>query len=95
MTLKYLRNYALSLKCIYVCFITSGRSLCFVGRGGLLVLFARTTLMQARAFCVNGLSVWNGLPLELHLLSRTLSDTFYRRLKTVLFDRAGVGSASE
>ena len=37
----------------------------------------------------------NGFPLELRLLSRTLSDTFYRRLKTVLFDRAGVGSASE
>jgi len=51
--------------------------------------------MQARAFCVNGPSVWSGLPLELLLLSRTLTNTFYNRLKTVLFDGAGVGSAIE
>ena len=64
--------------------------------GGVLsVPFAHTTLIQVRAFCVNGPSVWNGLPLELLLLSRTLSDTFHHRLKTVLFDRAGVGSTSE
>jgi len=50
--------------------------------------------MQTRAFCVNGPSVWYGLSLELRLISRTLSDTFYNRLKTVLFERAGVGSAS-
>ena len=65
------------------------------GKGILSVPFTHTTLMQARPFCVNGLSVWNGFTLELRLLSRTHSDTFYRRLKTVLFDRAGVGSASE
>src|SRR6218665_3620451 len=51
----------------------SGRSLRSVGREVLSVLFARTTLMQVRAFCVNGLSVWNAPPLELRLLSRTLS----------------------
>jgi len=43
---------------------------------------------QARAFPVVGPSVWNGLP-------RVLSDTFYSRLKTVLFNRARDGSASE
>src|SRR6218665_2376241 len=61
------------------------------GKGVLSVPFARTTLMQARAFCVNGPSVWNGLPLEWRLLSRTLSDTFYHRLKTVDFECAEVG----
>src|SRR6218665_899251 len=82
--------------------------------GVLSVPFAHTThLIQVRAFCVNGPSVWPicqssdtslpsncnprflAVPPELLLLSRTISDTFYRRLKTLLFDRAGVGSASE
>src|SRR6218665_549600 len=81
--------------CRSVSGIASGRSLRSAGRGVLSAPFARTTLMQVRAFCVNGPSVWNGLPLELRLLSRMLSDTFYRHLKTVLFDRAGVESASE
>jgi len=53
---------------------------------------ARATLMQTRAFCVNGPSIWNGLPLELRLLSRRLSDTFCNRLKTVPFDRAESGA---
>jgi len=75
--------------------IASGRSLRSAGSGILSVPFARTTLVQARAFCVNGPSVWNALPLELRLLSRMPSDTFYNRLKTVHFGRAGVGSASE
>jgi len=44
--------------------IASGRSLCSTGRGVLSVPFARASLMQVRAFCVNGPSVWNGLPLE-------------------------------
>src|SRR6218665_3500461 len=57
---------------------------------------ARATLMQTRAFCVNGPSIWNGLPLELRLIHvcRRFCDTFCNRLKTVPFDRAGVGSAS-
>ena len=63
----------------------------------LSVPFARTTHMQVRAFCVNGPSVWNGLHLELRLLSRTLSDTFYLRLKlfflTVLESGAPLSSS--
>ena len=35
------------------------------------------------------------LPPALRLLPRTISDTFYNQLKTVLFDRAGTGSTSE
>ena len=55
--------------------IASGRSIRSAGKGVLSAPFSRTTLMQVRAFCINGLSVWNGLPLQLRLLSRTLSDT--------------------
>jgi len=73
----------------------SGRSLRSAKRGLLSVPFARFTFMQARTFCVNGPAVWNGLPLDLRLLSGTFSDTFYNRLKTTLVDRAGVGSAFE
>src|SRR6218665_2342675 len=50
---------------------------------------------QARAFSVVGPSVWNRLPLSQRLLPRILSDTFYSTLKTLLFSRARVGSASE
>ena len=71
------------------------RSLRSAAKGVLSVLFARTSTMQSRAFSVVGPVVWNGLPLELRLLPRSLSDTFYNRLKTVLFGRAGVGSTSE
>jgi len=35
------------------------------------------------------------LPPALRLLSKAVSDTFYDQLKTVLFDRAEVGSTSE
>src|SRR6218665_845006 len=41
------------------------------------------------------LGCWNGLPLAQRLLPRILSDTFYSSLKTLLFSRARVGSASE
>ena len=71
------------------------RSLRSSERGLLSVLFARTTIMQSRACSVVAPTVWNGLPPALGLLPRTLSDTFYNQLKTVLFDRAGVGSTSE
>ena len=71
------------------------RSLRSSGRGILIVPFARTATMQNRAFSVVGPTVWNGIYLELRLLPRTLSDTFYTNLKTVLFGRAGVGSTSE
>jgi hypothetical protein len=50
----------------------------------LSVPFARTSTMLSSAFSVVGPVVWNGLPLELRLLPRSLSDTFYNRLKTVL-----------
>src|SRR6218665_2700068 len=60
----------------------------------LFVPFARTSTTQARAFSVVGPSVWNGLPLSQRLLPRILSDTFYSSLKTLLFSRARVGSAS-
>src|SRR6218665_968288 len=52
-------------------------------------------IMQSRACSIVAPTVWNGLPPVLRLLPRTLSDTFYNQLKTVLFDRAGVGSTSE
>ena len=57
------------------------RSLRSAGKGVLTVPFARTYTMQSRAFSVVGPVVWNGLPLELRLLPRSLSDTFYNRLK--------------
>ena len=38
-----------------------------------------------------GPSTWNGLPLELRLLSRPLSLSFFSHLKTVLFRSAGAG----
>src|SRR6218665_545503 len=71
----------------------SSRSLRASERGLLSVPFARTTIMKSRACSVVATTVWNSLPPLLHLLPRTLSDTFYSQLKTVLFDR--VGSASE
>jgi hypothetical protein len=52
-------------------------------------------IMQSHAFSGVGPVVWNALPLELRLFLRSLSDTFYKHLKTVLFVRAGVWSASE
>src|SRR6218665_3632567 len=64
-------------------------------QGLLFVPFARTSTTQARAFSVVGPSLWNRLPLSQRLLPRILSDTFYSSLKTLLFSRARVGSASE
>ena len=64
-------------------------------QGLLLIPFARTSTMQKRAFFVVGPSTWNGLPLELRLFPRTFSPMFFSHLKTALFGRAGVGSASE
>jgi len=68
--------------CRSVSGIVSGRSLRSPGGGVLSVPFAHTTIMQTRAFCVNGPSVLNGLPLEFRLISRTLADTLHNRLKT-------------
>src|SRR6218665_332323 len=39
--------------------------------------------------------VWNGLPLALWSLPRIFSQKFLQQLKTILFGRTGVGSASE
>ena len=73
------------------------RSLRSSEQGLLQVPFARTSTRQNRAFSVLGPSTWNGLPLELHvrLLPRFIPSLFLSSLKTVLFRRAGVGSASE
>src|SRR6218665_2739317 len=73
----------------------SSRSLRSVDQGLLRVPFARTSARQKRAFAVVGPSIWNGLPLSIRSLPRTLSQTFLSQLKAVLFGRVGVGSASE
>ena len=70
-------------------------SLRSASRGDFMVPHARTAIMQHRAFSVVGPSVWNGLPSDLRSLPRDLSSAFYRHLKTYLFDRAWIGSASE
>ena len=75
--------------------IRSLRSLRSAEQGLLTVPFARTSIKQNRAFSVVGPLIWNSLPLTLRLLPRTPSQTFFSHLKTVLFDRAGIGSASE
>src|SRR6218665_55013 len=72
----------------------SSRSLCSADRGLLRVPFARTSTRQKRAFAVAGPSIWNGLPLSIRSLPRTLSQTFLSQLKAVLFGRVGVGSAT-
>src|SRR6218665_202601 len=64
-------------------------------RGLLRVPFARTSTRQKRAFAVAGPSIWNGLPLSIRSLPRTLPQTFLSQLKAVLFGRVGVGIASE
>jgi hypothetical protein len=71
------------------------RSLRSSAQGELLIPYARTSIRQRRAFSVAGPAVWNGLPPHLRLLPRVSSDTFYINLKTVLFGRSRVGSASE
>ena len=73
----------------------SSRSLRSADQGLLRVPFARTSARQKPAFAVVGPSIWNGLPLSIRSLPRTLSQTFLSQLKAVLFGRVGVGSASE
>src|SRR6218665_2000380 len=74
---------------------TSSQSLRSSQQGLLLVPFARTYTKQSRAFFVVGSSIWNGLPSQLRIFPRALSPAFFSQLKTALFSRAGVGSASE
>src|SRR6218665_789345 len=54
----------------------SSLSLRSADQGLLRVPFARTSSMQKRAFAVAGPSIWNGLPLSIRSLPRTLSQTF-------------------
>src|SRR6218665_1156133 len=72
----------------------SSRSLRSSQQGLLLVPFARNSAKQSRAFSVVGPSIWNGLPSQLRTLPKALSPAFFLNLRTVLFSRAGVGSAS-
>ena len=71
------------------------RSLRSATRGDFMVPYARTATRQSRAFSVIGPSVWNDLPSNLRSHPRNTSGSFYGLLKTFLFDRAWVGSASE
>src|SRR6218665_3493025 len=71
------------------------RSLRSAERGVQVVPFARTASIQNRTFSVAGPRVWNDLPQELRLFPRLCTDTFLGHLKTYLFVRTGVGSASE
>src|SRR6218665_1771457 len=75
--------------------VRSTRHLRSAEQGLLHVPFARTSTMQSRAFSVVGPLVWNGLPLALRSIPRVFSQKFLQQLKTTLFGRAGVGSASE
>src|SRR6218665_895237 len=66
----------------------SARSTCHLRsaeQGLLHVPFARTSIMQSRAFSVVGPLVWNGLPLALRSLPRVFSQKFLQQLKTTLF----------
>ena len=71
------------------------RSLRSASRGDFMVPYARTATRQHKAFSVTGPSVWNDLLSNLRSQPRNMSGTFYSLLKTFLFDRAWVGSASE
>ena len=73
--------------------VQSSRSLRSTEQGLLLVPIARTSTRHKRAFAMVGPSVWNGHPLSIRSLPRTLSQAFLSQLKVVLFGR--VGSASE
>ena len=81
--------------CCLISVVPGRRLLRSAEKGVLMVPFARTATMQNRAFSVAGPMIWNGLPLELRLHPGSLPETFLTKLKTVLFGRVGVGSASE
>ena len=71
------------------------RSLRSASRGDFMVPHARSATRQRRAFSIVGPSLWNSLPSDLRSFPRDFSGSFYKLLKTFLFDRAWVGSASE
>ena len=79
--------------CSLISVVPGRRLLRSAEKGVLLVPFARTATMQNRAFSVVGPKIWNGLPVELRLHPGSLP--FLTKLKTVLFGRVEVGSASE
>jgi len=71
------------------------RSLRSASKGDFVVPRARTATRQKRAFSIVGPSVGNGLLSDLRSLLEDLSSSFYKLLKTLLFDRAWAESASE
>ena len=84
--------------CCLVSAVPGRRLLRSAEKGVLLVTFAHSATMQNRAFAVVGPMIWNGLPPDCvysALHPGSLPDTFLTKLKTVLFGRVGVGSASE
>ena len=68
-----------------------------------IIPFARTTTRQNHAFPVVGPLLWNWLSLQLRLFPTGLSlalsflmfPDYYAHLKTFLFSRTGIGSATE
>src|SRR6218665_3245559 len=90
LTLTHLRGL-----CCTTMGIPGRRSLRSTKCSFLIVPFAHTTTKQNHAFSVVGPSLWYGLSLALRLYPRILSNSFYAHLKTFLFSRTGIGSASE
>src|SRR6218665_3343066 len=58
-------------------------------------LMLAQAIKQHRAFSIVGPFVWNSLPSEIRFLTRDLSSSFYKLLKTFIFARAWAGSAFE
>src|SRR6218665_102169 len=53
--------------------------------GQLLLTHAKTATRQRRALSIVGPSTWNGLPLEIRLLTKNNESAFCRLLKTDLY----------
>src|SRR6218665_2304754 len=70
----------------------SSLSLRSAHQGLLHVPFARTSDRQKRAFAVVGPSIWNGLPLSISSLPRTLSHTFLSQLRRFYLVVLGLGA---
>lgn len=70
-------------------------SLSPAAKGDFLVPHACTVTRQNGAFSSVGPSVWNDYPSDLHTLPPDLSISFHKALKTFLFGRVLVWSASE
>src|SRR5688572_1848270 len=66
--------------------------LCVLQKGELLVPRAHTTIRQRRAFSIVGPSIWNGLPLDLRLMPRLDSRSFYKYLKSHFLAVARLGA---